>query len=203
MYPFRRSLIPVILAGALFAPEAHAAQTPGAGPGHAPVLRLATVPPCTRIRRGRRRGKLRTIAWWRRPEPAIAATGHTAGASFRPQLSSNDTSARGPPPLPVINSWARMGRQRPVPSRPACPPRKPRRKVSMFFRPVHQAPLAVVAAAMAIGAGAAGVISTTANRGSAATAAASHGSASWGARWPAAGDQRWLGRPRGEHPARS
>jgi hypothetical protein len=91
----RRSLLPVMLAGALFAPAAHATQTPGAGPGHGSVFQLATLPP--RPRRRLQCAKVRAIAWWRRRARGATATGRPADANVRPQLSTNDTSARGPP----------------------------------------------------------------------------------------------------------
>jgi hypothetical protein len=97
MYPLRRSLLPVILAGALFAPAAHAAQTPGSGPGHGSVFQLATLPTRTRPRRRLQSAKVRASAWWRRRAPGAATTGRPADAHVRPQLSTNDTSARGPP----------------------------------------------------------------------------------------------------------
>ena len=50
MYPLRKSLLSVMLAGTLFAPAAHATQTPGAGQGHGSVFQLATLPPHTRRR---------------------------------------------------------------------------------------------------------------------------------------------------------
>ena len=103
MYPLRRSLIPVILAGALFAAAAHAGAVSGAGQALGPVFQLATISLRMRLGRGMRGAKLRTIAWLRRPAPGTAATGGSADANVRLQLSSNDTSARGPPRFAVTN----------------------------------------------------------------------------------------------------
>src|SRR3954447_18553302 len=93
MYPLRRNVFPLILAGALFAPAAHAAQPAGPGPGHGSVLQVATVPTRTRPRRGIQGAKLRAIAWCRRAVGA-ATTGRAANAKVRPQLSTSDSSAR-------------------------------------------------------------------------------------------------------------
>src|SRR3954453_5170773 len=97
MYPLRRNLFPLILAGALFAPAAHAAQPAGPGPGQGSVLQLATLPTRTRPRRRIQGAKVRAIAWWRRRALGAATTGRAANAKVRPQLSTSDTSARGPP----------------------------------------------------------------------------------------------------------
>jgi len=86
-----------MLAGALFAPAAHAAQMPGAGPGHGSVFQLATLPPRTRLRCRMRGVRVRTLARWGRRAPGSAATGRAADANIRPQFSSDGTSARGPP----------------------------------------------------------------------------------------------------------
>ena len=115
MYLLRRSLLPVMLAGALFAPAAHAAQMRGAEPGHGSVFQLATLPPRTRLRCRMRGVRVRTLARWGRRAPGSAATGRPAEVNIRPQLSTNDMSARGPPSIPVSNPQTGWGGN--VPSR--------------------------------------------------------------------------------------
>ncbi len=94
----RRRLLPVVLAGVLFAPAAYAAPMPGAESGHASVFQVA-LPPRTRPRRRLQCVSVRAIAWRRRQARGAAATGRPADGNVRSQLSPNDTSARGPPPF--------------------------------------------------------------------------------------------------------
>ena len=97
MYPVRKSLLPVMLAGTLFAPAAHAASASEAGPGHGSVFQLATLPSGTRLRRRLRGAKDRTNAPRRVRASGAGATRRPADENVLPQLSSAGTSARGPP----------------------------------------------------------------------------------------------------------
>src|SRR5471032_566091 len=97
MYLLRKSLLSVMLVGTLFAPATHAAQTPGTGQGHGSAFQLATLPSRATLRRRKRGAKARTTAWWRRRGPGAAATHRPLDTNVRPQLSSDSTSARGPP----------------------------------------------------------------------------------------------------------
>jgi len=97
MFLLRKSLLSVLLVGTLFAPAAHAAQTPGTGQGHGSAFQLATLPSRAKLRRRKRGSKERTNARWRRRVPGAAATRRPLETSVRPQLSADGTSARGPP----------------------------------------------------------------------------------------------------------
>jgi hypothetical protein len=97
MYLLRKSWLPVVLAGALFAAAPHAAQTSEPGMGQGSVFPLAALPLRAGLQRRMHSAKRRVIAWWLRRAPGAAVTGCPAAATIRPQRSSAGTSARGPP----------------------------------------------------------------------------------------------------------
>jgi hypothetical protein len=97
MYLLRKSLLPLMAAGTLFAPAAHAAEASGAGPGHGSVFQPATLPPRTRIRRRLRSAKDRMNAQSRVRASGARPTRRPVNENVLPQRASDGTSARGPP----------------------------------------------------------------------------------------------------------